>query len=61
MMVHLLMSWYDSPIAITYPKIRAAYSSRKEAVKEAERLQDSPHTHRTQFWVKSIKIKEIKQ
>ena len=60
MKVHLLMSHYDSPIAITYPKVRSAYLSRKDATKEAERLANSPHTHRTSFWVQSITVKEIK-
>jgi hypothetical protein len=58
MNVYLLMSHFDSPIAITYPKVRTAYSNRKDAKKEAERLSNSPHTHRTQFWVQSVKVKE---
>lgn len=60
MRIHLLMSHFDSPIAITYPKIRAAYINRKDATKEANRLANSPHTHRTQFWVQSISVKETK-
>ena len=58
MKVHLLMSHYDSPIAITYPKVRGAYASLKEAKAEALRLSESPRTHRTYYWVKSVTVKE---
>lgn len=59
MKVHLLISHFDSPIAITYPKVRAAYSNRKDATKEAKRLCESPRTHRTYYWVQSVNVKEV--
>lgn len=58
MMVHILFSYYDSPIAITYPKVKAVYTNKKEAYNESNRLNTSPYTNRYHYYVKSIKVKE---
>ena len=57
MTVYILFSYYDSPIAITYPKIKAAYASKKDAEAEAKRLNESPRTNRYHYYVKGVKVK----